>query len=128
MPEETLNEEQIRMKLNDFYDNIAQCGLEAFVVKKNAPKLKRMSLSEACNDQGKNFRTILKEMFVNILNEQYLSLDVEYADGRQVADNQHKNLIFEQGESFRPFSFLNDEAEKGEFVSEDLTEIGRAHV
>ncbi len=122
MPEETLNEEQIRMKLNDFYDNIAQCGLEAFVVKKNAPKLKRMSLSEACNDQGKNFRTILKEMFVNILNEQYLSLDVEYADGRQVADNQHKNLIFEQGESFRPFSFLNDEAEKGEFVSEDLTE------
>ena len=41
MPEETLNEEQIRMKLNDFYDNIAQCGLEAFVVKKNAPKLKR---------------------------------------------------------------------------------------
>lgn len=122
MTEETLSEEQIRTKIKDFYDNIAQCGLEAFVVKKNAPKLKRMSLSEECNDQGKNFRTILKEMFASILNEQYLSSETEYADGRQVADNQHKNLIFEQGESFRPFSYLSDENEMGEFVSEDLSE------
>lgn len=121
MPENTLNEEEVRASIRDFYDNITQCGLEAFVVKKNAPKLKRMSLSEECNEQGKNFRTILKEVFANLLNEQYLSPEAEYADGRQVADNQHKNLIFEQGESFRPFSYLNEEIER-EFVSEDLDE------
>lgn len=121
MPENTLNEEEVRASIRDFYDNITQCGLEAFVVKKNAPKLKRMSLSEECNEQGKNFRTILKEVFANLLNEQYLSPEAEYADGRQVADNQHKNLIFVQGESFRPFSYLNEEIER-EFVSEDLDE------
>lgn len=122
MPEETLSEEKIRTQLKDFCDNIEQCGLEAFVVRKNVPKLKRMSLSEESNAQGKNFRTILKEMFANILKEQYLSPEAEYADGRQAADNQHKHLIFEQGESFRPFSYLNDTLEIGDFVSEDLTE------
>lgn len=122
MLEGTLNEEQIRVKLKDYYDNSTQCGLEAFVVKKDFPKLKRMSLSEALNEQGKNFRTILKEMFFNIIGEQYLSQEAEYTDGRQLADNQHKYLIFEQGENFHPFTYLDDENEIGEFKSEDLTD------
>jgi len=123
MVEGTLNEEQIRVKLKDYSDNSTQCGLEAFVVKKDYPKLKRMSLSENPNEQGKNFRTILKEMFFNILGEQYLSQEVEYADGRQLADNQHKYLIFEQGENFQPFTYLDDdENEIGEFASEDLND------
>ncbi|MCI1930422.1 MAG: DUF4868 domain-containing protein [Clostridia bacterium] len=122
MPEGTLNEKQIRAKLKDYYDNSIQCGLEAFVVKKDSPKLKRMSLSEDTNGQGKNFRTILKEMFFNILGEQYLSQEAEYADGRQLADNQHKYLIFEQGENFQPFTYFDDESEIGEFILEDLTD------
>jgi len=122
MPEVNLNEEQIRAKLKDYYDNSTQCGLEAFVAKKDSPKLKRMSLSEDLNEHGKNFRTILKEMFFNILGEHYLSQEAEYADGRQLADNQNKYLIFEQGETFQPFIYLNDENEIGEFTLEDLTD------
>lgn len=122
MLEGNLNGEYVRAKLTDYYGNATQCGLEAFVVKKDSPKLKRMSLSEDLNEHGKNFRTILKEMFFNIINEQYLSHEAEYADGRQLADNQHKFLIFEQGDNFQPFIYLDDENEIGEFSSEDLTD------
>lgn len=115
-----LNEEQIRKRLKEYCDNSAQCGLEAFVVKKDSPKLKRMSLSEELNEQGKNFRTILKEMFFEILEEKFLAQECEYVDGRQLADNQHKNLIFEQGDSFHPFPYLSDTNEIAEFTSEDL--------
>lgn len=121
MPEETLTEGQIRAKLKNYCDNSRECGLEAFVVKKDSPKLKRMSLSEELNENGTNFRTILKDMFLSILSEQYLSQEAEYADGCQLADNQHKRLIFEQGETFRPFAYLNDENEIEEFSLEDLT-------
>lgn len=122
MPEYTLNNEQIKIELNNFCDNIEQCGLEAFVVKKSSPKLKRMFLSEECNAQGKSFRTILKEMFIGILSEHYISQDAEYADGRQLADNQHKFLIFKQEENFQPFEYLNNGSEIGEFLSDDLAD------
>lgn len=118
-----MSEEQIREILNDYYENPTQCGFEAFVVSKISPKLKRMSLSEERNESGENFRMVLKEMFFNILNEQYLAEDVEYANGRQLADNQNKHLIFEQGETFYPFRYLNDESEIGEFIADNLTDV-----
>lgn len=117
-----MSEELIREILNAYYENSTQCGFEAFVVSKNSPKLKRMSLSEEQNEFGENFRKILKEMFLDILYEQYLAEDVEYADGRQLADNQHKHLFFEQGENFYPFRYLNDESEIGEFIEDDLAD------
>lgn len=120
MAEGALAEEQIREKLLDYVNNLNQCGLEAFVVTKNTPRLKRMSLYEMPNEKGKNFRTILKEMFFSIIEEQFLPQEAEYADGRQLADNQHKYLIFEQGGNFQPFGFLNDNNEEADFVSEDL--------
>lgn len=120
MAEGALTEVQIREKLLDYVKNLNQCGLEAFVVTKNTPRLKRMSLYEIPNEQGKNFRTILKEMFFSIIEEQFLSQETEYADGRQLADNQRKYLIFEQGGNFQPFGFLNDNNEEADFVSEDL--------
>lgn len=120
MAEGALTEEQIREKLLDYVNNLNQCGLEAFVVTKNTPRLKTMSLYEMPNEQGKNFRTILKEMFFSIIEEQFLPQETEYADGRQLADNQHKYLIFEQGGNFQPFGFLNDNNEEADFVSEDL--------
>lgn len=64
-----MSEEQIREMLNDYYENSTQCGFEAFVVSKASPKLKRMSLSEDENQEGGNFRTVLKHMFFNIINE-----------------------------------------------------------
>jgi len=120
MPEAGLNEEQIRTRLKDYCNNPTQCGLDAFIVKKDSPKLRRMSLSEETNEHGKNFRTLLKEMFFEILEQQYLAQESEYADGRQLADNQHKYLIFEQGDSFQPFTYLSDTSEIAEFKSEDL--------
>lgn len=115
-------EAEVKEILQEYCDAQAQCGFEAFVVSKVSPKLKRMSLSEEENDAGDNFRKILKEMFFEMIYEQYLSEGVEYADGRQLADNQNKNLIFEQGDSFFPFDFLNDEDEKGEFNVDDLND------
>ena len=99
MLEASLNEEQIKAIIKEYCDNSKHCGLEAFIVKKDSPKLKRISFSEEVNEQGKNFRTILKEMFLEILQEKFLSQECEYADGRMLADNQHKYLVFEQGDN-----------------------------
>jgi len=120
MLETSLNEIQIRTKIKEYCDNPTHCGLEAFIVKKESPKLKRISFSEEVNEQGKNFRTILKEMFLEILQEKFLSQECEYADGRKLADNQRKYLVFEQGDNFQPFSYLSDPNEIDEFVDDDL--------
>lgn len=120
MSKECMSEEHIREKIKEYCDNKMQCGLEAFVVKKDSPKLKRMSLSEEENEEGKNFRTVLKEMFLEILDKKFLSQESEYANGHQLADNQHKILILEQGEAFHPFTYVLDVNEIDEFVSEDI--------
>ena len=111
---------QIKSILKDLCDAPHQCGFDAYVVTKESPKLKSISFSEEKNDQGKTFRTVLKEMFFSILQEQYLDEDAEYSDGRQLADNQNKYLIFEQGETFCPFEYLNDIREVGEFSLNDI--------
>lgn len=120
MPNEGLTERQIREKLKDYCDNPSQCGLDAYIVKKGSPKLRRMALSEETNEQGKSFRILLKEMFFEILEQQYLAQEAEYANGRQLADNQHKYMIFEQGESFHPFTYLSEINEISEFTEDDL--------
>lgn len=120
MPEANLNEEQIRTKIKEYCDNSTRCGLEAFLVKKDSPKLRRISFSEEVNEQGKNFRTILKEMFLEILQEKFLAQECEYADGRMLADNQHKYLFFEQEDNFQPFTYLSDPNEIDKFVDDDL--------
>lgn len=114
------DERHIRTRLKDYCDNVTKYGLEAFVVTKESPKLRRMALSEELNKQGKNFRTTLKEMFLEILEEQFLAKDAEYADGRQLADNQHKYLFFKQGDGFQPFTYLSNADEMIDFKSEDL--------
>lgn len=63
MPEANLNEEQIRTKIKEYCDNSTRCGLEAFLVKKDSPKLRRISFSEEVNEQGKNFERYLKRCF-----------------------------------------------------------------
>lgn len=127
MPERTLTGARIKSLLNDLINNPQQCGFAAFVVTKNHPKLKQMSLSEKKNADGKNFRDILKEMFFSVIQDSFLSEESVYADGRLLADNQHKFLIFEQGESFSPFVFLNDNDQQGTFGEEDLSDaIGLA--
>ena len=115
MSEGTLTETRIRSLLDDLNSRSQQCGFEAFVVTRNPPQLKRMSLTEKKNADGKNFRDILKEMFFTVIRDNFLSQDAIYADGRLLADNQHKILIFEQGESFKPFAFLNDDGQQGVF-------------
>lgn len=51
-----------------------------------------------------------------------MAQEAEYADGWQLADNQNKYLILEQGESFHPFIYLDNIDEIGEFTSEDLND------
>lgn len=120
MPEASLNGEQIRTKIKEFCDDSTHCGLEAFIVKKDSPKLKRIVFSEEVNEQGKNFRVILKEMFLEILQEKFLAQECEYADGRMLADNQYKYLVFEQGDNFQPFTYLYSTNEIDKFVDGDL--------
>lgn len=121
MPTNGLTEKQIRDLLASMRDNQADCGFDAFVVMKDEPKLKSMVLSEGKNTDGKSFRDVLKDMFFSVIGESYLAPDVAYADGTQLADNQHKFLIIRQSGAFTPFSFLNTANAAEEFDSQDLS-------
>lgn len=121
MAETVFDENYIMSTLKELCENIELCGFEAYIVKKESPKLRRMSLDEQINENGDNFRTVLKNLFIDIIKERYLSEDVQYTDGHQLADNQNKYFYFEQGESFHPFKYLNDKKEIAEFEEDDLT-------
>lgn len=116
--QEVLNDEKIRNVLNNFCSNSHQVGLEAYVVVNEIPRLRRMSLNEETNGQGKNFRMVLKEMLLKVLSDEYLSESAEYADGSELADNQHKYLFFKQEAKFYPFDYLN--GDEKEFSLNDL--------
>lgn len=115
------NEAYIKSTLKEFCENIDLCGFEAYIVKKQSPKLRRMSLDEQINEDGDNFRTVLKKLFIDIIKNQYLGDEAQYTDGHQLADNQNKYLYFEQGDSFRPFKYLDDKEEVEEFEEDDLS-------
>lgn len=73
MPQDILSQETIKALLTDFHSNSNKCGLDAFVVMKNAPKLKRMSLSEKTNKEGDTIRTVLKSMILSVINDTYIT-------------------------------------------------------
>lgn len=121
MPTSSLSEAQIRELLSTLLDDQSNCGFDAFVVMKDEPKLKSMVLSEGKNADGKSFRDVLKDMFFSVVRETYLAPDAAYADGTQLADDQHKFLIIKQSGTFTPFSFLNAANAAEEFDSQDLS-------
>lgn len=120
MSEVIINGEYIRTVLSDFLDHPEQCGFNAYVVKKDEPKLKIMALDEKKNPNGKDFRTILREMFFELIRETFLHEDAEYADGKQLADNQNKYLIISQSGAFQPFSFLKYDGTVPDYTGRDL--------
>lgn len=108
MAEQSLDQSKIKALLSDFYENQNLCGFDVFVVMKIDPKVKRMSLSENKNNDGKTFREVLKDMVFSVIGESYLSDESEYVDGSRLADNQKKLLIINQNGSFTPFVFLEN--------------------
>lgn len=50
MPDNNLTENQIRTLLSSMHTDQKHCGFDAFVVMKETPKLKSMSLSEKTNN------------------------------------------------------------------------------
>lgn len=121
MAEVILSGEQIKELLGNLCDNPDKCGFDAFVVRKAEPKVKILSLSEKADETGKTFRSILKDMFLGIVKETFLSAEAEYVDGSRLADDQHKYYIFQQTDGFCPFRFLNAiQGEVESFVEEDL--------
>lgn len=121
MAETVFGENYIKSTFKEFCENTNLCGFEAYIVTKESPKLRRMSLDEQINENGDNFRTVLKNLFIDIIKEHYLCVEAQYTDGHQLADNQNKYLYFEQGESFYPFKYLNDTEEIAEFEEDDLS-------
>lgn len=120
MPENALTQTTIKALLSDFHSNSNQCGLDVFFVIKNPPKLKRMSLSEKTNKEGDTFRTVLKSMLFSVINDNYITEEAEYIDGKNLADDQHKFLIIPQSGDFLPFSFLNSTDAISPFSEDDL--------
>ena len=116
-----LSETQIRELLEDFCTKQNECGFDAFVVMKNEPNLKRMSLSESKNEVGNTFRDVPKTMLFSVIKDSFLSTEVEYVDGTRLADNQHKVLIIKQSGNFKPFDFLNNSSEVELFSIDDLS-------
>lgn len=62
MAETVFGENYIKSTFKEFCENTNLCGFEAYIVKKESPKLRRMSLDEQINENGDNFRTVLKKL------------------------------------------------------------------
>ncbi len=120
MQEIKLDGDYIKAKIKEYCDNSMNCGLEAYVVKKDAPKLKRILFWEEDKGYEKNFRLKLKDMFFEILREKYLDQECEYADGNLIADNQDKYYIIKQSGNFYPFAYLSESNSVDNFSDNDL--------
>ena len=96
MPVEILNAPAMKGLLQECVNAYNDCGFEAYVVMKEAPRLRRICFYRDPRPDGSDFRASLKQKFFAAMQEQYLSDDIEYADGRYLADNQNKNLIIKQ--------------------------------
>lgn len=121
MAEISFTEDSVKSILKEICDNREKCGFEAFLIRNTEPKIKKLSLSEEIGSSGKTFRHTLKDMFLDIIKDTFLSSVAEYADGSLLADNQHKYLYFKQGEQFHPFRFLTTESDAADnFIDDDL--------
>lgn len=116
-----MNGTRIRNVLYDIANNSNSYGLEAYIVRKESPKLRKMALAEGNRVQA-GFRSVLKNMLLEVIKDTYLSDDVAYADGSLLADNQKKMLYFEQGEQFHPFAYLKSTDEYADFQETDLNQ------
>lgn len=121
MPENHVTHENARSVLMSFYRDDEQCGFEAYVVCKTAPRLRRVVLhDETPDDEGRvSFKKQIKNMLFEELNEKYLGPDVEYASAASVADRQQKMFVIPQvAGMYTPFAFLNEAAQ--DFSETDL--------
>lgn len=114
-----MSSERIKSALSDVANNSGQYGMEAYIVRKDKPRLRKMAFDEGTSSHS-GFRSVLKDMLVEVIKDSYLADGVEYADGSLLADNQKKILFFEQGELFHPFLYIRDTDEYSDFCKEDM--------
>ena len=114
---DVLNAEGIRSILSNMVTKT--CGFEVFVVTKESPRLKKLSLTETGEDGG--LKGTLKNMMLEIITERYLTEDASYTPAENIADNQYKFYIVQQTEQYHPFGFLSGEQE--DFKEEHLKDI-----
>ena len=83
---DVLNAEGIRFILSNMVTKT--CGFEVFVVTKESPRLKKLSLTETGEDGG--LKGTLKNMMLEIITERYLTEDASYTPAENISDNQYK--------------------------------------
>lgn len=91
-----------------FAESADKCGLEVYIVTKEAPRLKRMNLYEGAPGDTSLYCS-LKDTVMTILKEKYLSEDTEYVSADRIADEQDKFYIIEQNDEYKPFDFITGE-------------------
>ena len=95
-----MSENDIYTKIKNVF-NSNKCGFEAFLVSKEEPQLKKMSLSID------GLRTHLKEYITKAVCDKFLLDDAQYAQIWNIADNQKKLYILDQKEDYKPFDVEN---------------------
>lgn len=86
------------------------CGFEAYVVTKEEPRLRKITLHDPVN-QGEGelgFKKTIRNMLLDVLAQKYLAPDTEYTPASNAAENQRKMYIIPQTEGeYYPFGYLN---------------------
>lgn len=118
MPENELTAERIRTLLHETITNKENCGFAAYIVAKSEPKLREMILDEG-NHGPSNYKKIVRDTILDVMNEKYLAEGVEFVSASNVADDQRKYYVIRQDEGYKPFDYLStDLAMVSEFKHE----------
>ena len=105
---EGLNSLTVQAALRDFFDNSAMCGFELYVAHRDEPKLRRVWLSEEARNGAESFRQKTQAMILDVMKEKYLGDQIEFADAKDIADNQRKQYVITQVENqYAPFAYLD---------------------
>lgn len=121
MSDNHVTHENAKEVLSSFCQEADHCGFEAYIVKKESPRLRRIILQDrlADSEDEVSFKKQIKNMLLEVLTEKYVQPDVEYAPATSIADRQHKMYVIAQTvQGYAPFSFLSDNSQ--DFCDADL--------
>lgn len=101
-----MDKTEITNKLKTIIEKSDDCGFEVYLMAKNDPRLKKLSLSKT------NLRQDLKADILNVIQDVFLADEIIFSSAENVADNQNVFYVIQQTDEYKPFDVSAWETEE----------------